>query len=119
MSLSISIVLVNKFYGAARRWKRERREEMSGRVGVSTAHRAVTVTVSKVRVHREKNQAPSLKVALKKQRPAWGEEDGKLTMEAACPTNSPSHQELKGYIFLIQYSLLSLIHPVHPHQWEN
>lgn len=108
------------FYEAAGRWKRERREEkkMNGRVGVSTAHKAHRpVTVSKVRVNREKNQSPSLKGGPKETgRPAQREKDEKLTMEAACPTNSLSHQEFKGYIFLIQYLLLSLIHPVHPHQ---
>lgn len=88
---------------------------MNGRVGVSAVHRAhgpVTVTVSKVRVHREKNQSPGLKGGPKE----TGREGRKLTVEAACLTNTLSHQEFKGYIFLIQYLLLSLIHPVHPHQ---
>lgn len=70
------------FCEAARRWKREGGEErkMNGRVGVSAVHRAqgpVTVTVSKVRVHREKNQSPGLKGGPKETgRPAQGEKDG-------------------------------------------
>lgn len=76
---------------------------MNGRVGVNTVRalsRHVTVTVSKVRVHREKKQSPSLRGGpTETGRPAQGEKDGKFTMEAACLTNSLSHQDSKDTFF--------------------